>query len=445
MATNLTSKICDISEPVTFSSQSFATDRWVTNLKPYVIATVGLPARGKSYTAGRLNRWLNWKGLKSRVFNLGWYRRELYPSESMTHEWFDPDKEDQVSKREKSLSCCIDDLKRFFEGGGIVGIIDGTNSTATRRERLQGILAGFIDANRILWVEKICDDPESVLENILTRKVHHEDYFHASPSEVVEDFSKRIQHYEKNYTRLGGPADSDKKFIQIFNVGRKVILNQINSQLDLKLAYFLMNLHSKHITIYLTRHGESVAQLNQIIGTDSDLTERGKGYSDRLRDFIDRETAKEDKMSVFCSTLKRSYKTASSFLNSGKYVVKQWKQLDEINGGHFEGSTYSIIAEKWPKIYKLRQGNKYVYGWPGGESYQQMIARLENILLELERGSHPILIIAHQAICRGIYAYLMYLLPEECTEIEIKSHCVYKFSFEKKNEPTVTRFDLGLG
>jgi hypothetical protein len=40
-----------------------------------VLAMVGLPARGKSYTAKKLARWLTWLGLRTRVFNLGSYRR----------------------------------------------------------------------------------------------------------------------------------------------------------------------------------------------------------------------------------------------------------------------------------------------------------------------------------------------------------------------------------
>jgi 6-phosphofructo-2-kinase/fructose-2,6-biphosphatase 2 len=35
---------------------------------------VGLPARGKSYTARRIERYLSWLGYRTRVFNVGEYR-----------------------------------------------------------------------------------------------------------------------------------------------------------------------------------------------------------------------------------------------------------------------------------------------------------------------------------------------------------------------------------
>jgi len=40
------------------------------------LVLVGLPARGKSYIAKRLKRWLNWSGLNCEVFNVGNYRRQ---------------------------------------------------------------------------------------------------------------------------------------------------------------------------------------------------------------------------------------------------------------------------------------------------------------------------------------------------------------------------------
>ena len=37
---------------------------------------VGLPARGKTYIAKKLARYLNWIGISTKVFNVGEYRRQ---------------------------------------------------------------------------------------------------------------------------------------------------------------------------------------------------------------------------------------------------------------------------------------------------------------------------------------------------------------------------------
>lgn len=56
---------------------------------PTVIAMVGLPARGKTYISRKLTRYLNWVGLKTKVFNVGEYRREAF-HDYASKEFFDP-------------------------------------------------------------------------------------------------------------------------------------------------------------------------------------------------------------------------------------------------------------------------------------------------------------------------------------------------------------------
>ena len=42
----------------------------------HLICMVGLPARGKTYIAKKLSRYLNWIGIHTSVFNVGEYRRK---------------------------------------------------------------------------------------------------------------------------------------------------------------------------------------------------------------------------------------------------------------------------------------------------------------------------------------------------------------------------------
>ncbi|KAL8761417.1 MAG: hypothetical protein Q9184_002476 [Pyrenodesmia sp. 2 TL-2023] len=53
------------------------------------IATVGLPARGKTHISVALARYLRWLGVKTRVFHLGDYRRKnLRPGEGIPEDYF---------------------------------------------------------------------------------------------------------------------------------------------------------------------------------------------------------------------------------------------------------------------------------------------------------------------------------------------------------------------
>jgi hypothetical protein len=51
---------------------------------------VGPPARGKSYTARRIERYLSWLGYRTRIFKVGEYRRARVGTR-VPHSFFGPD------------------------------------------------------------------------------------------------------------------------------------------------------------------------------------------------------------------------------------------------------------------------------------------------------------------------------------------------------------------
>jgi hypothetical protein len=76
-----------------------------------VIAMVGLPARGKSYIARKLARYLNWIGFKAKVFNIGMYRRH-HVGTDCDSKFFDPNNKDANQQRE---NCAIEALNDLIE------------------------------------------------------------------------------------------------------------------------------------------------------------------------------------------------------------------------------------------------------------------------------------------------------------------------------------------
>ena len=67
--------------------------------------------------------------------------------------------------------------------------------------------------------------------------------------------------------------------------------------------------------------------------------------------------------------------------------------------------TYKEIQEKMPDEFEARKIDKLRYRYPRGESYEDVIRRVEPVIVELERQRKPVLIVAHRAILRCLYAY----------------------------------------
>jgi 6-phosphofructo-2-kinase/fructose-2,6-biphosphatase 2/6-phosphofructo-2-kinase/fructose-2,6-biphosphatase 4 len=59
-----------------------------------VIGMVGLPARGKTYISRKICRYLNWMGYRSKVFNIGNYRRQICGTTDCNSNFFDPNNKD---------------------------------------------------------------------------------------------------------------------------------------------------------------------------------------------------------------------------------------------------------------------------------------------------------------------------------------------------------------
>ncbi len=80
-----------------------------------IIAMVGLPARGKSYIARKLARYLHWAGLKAKVFNIGIYRR-AHVGVDCDSTFFDPNNIEALKARENCAKEAIVDLSIFLNG-----------------------------------------------------------------------------------------------------------------------------------------------------------------------------------------------------------------------------------------------------------------------------------------------------------------------------------------
>lgn len=382
------------------------------------LVMVGLPARGKTHMARRVARYLRWRGLDTRVFNVGNYRREHLGSRQ-SHHFFDPDNPDGMSARRHVARLALDDMIGWFAGGGEVGIYDATNTTRDRRAFLRDRLAAHgLD---VVFVESVCEDPAVVESNIRQTKLHMPDYAGMDPDAAVEDFRARIAHYERAYQPL---EEDEGSFVRVIDVGRKLVAHQTQGYLPSRLVYFLMNLHVAPRSIWLTRHGESEYNRENRVGGDPGITEQGQAFAARLAEHVRQLDVDRSQLRVWTSTLQRTRETAAGL----GLPVEEWRALDEIDAGDCDGMTYDEIHQQMPKEAAARRANKLSYRYPRGESYEDVIRRLEPVILELERERRPVLIVAHQAVLRALYAYLMDRPHTEVPYLPVPLHTVVRLT-----------------
>ncbi|PWN52469.1 bifunctional 6-phosphofructo-2-kinase/fructose-2,6-bisphosphate 2-phosphatase [Violaceomyces palustris] len=396
-----------------------------------VVCMVGLPARGKSYVANRVLKYLRWLEYDVKVFNVGQLRRALARSklkqsgikEDHTASFFDPSNPAAYKLRSQMAEECLEQLIGWLKRGGNVGIHDATNSTKARRKEIADRIAKEPDL-KLVFLESICTDPEVVAANVAVKVSSGDpDYAGMTPEAAKKDFLARISHYEESYEAVN--ADGTEKhysYVKITDVGKSVVVNQIQGYLESRIAFYIMNLHLTPRNIFFSRHGESQYNVQGKIGGDSELSERGMAYAKALPKLI-QDNIGDAPLTVWHSTLKRTGQTAS-FL---PYPKLAWKSLDELDAGVCDSMTYEEIERYYPEDYANRDEDKFNYRYRGGESYRDVVVRLEPVIMELERQEN-ILIIGHQAIIRALYAYFHALSQEDLPYIKIPLHTVIQLT-----------------
>ncbi|XP_062215917.1 6-phosphofructo-2-kinase/fructose-2,6-bisphosphatase-like [Phragmites australis] len=381
------------------------------------IVLVGLPARGKTFTAAKLTRYLRWLGHETKHFNVGKYRR-LKHGTNQTADFFRGDNKEGVEARNEVAALAMEDMLSWMQEGGQVGIFDATNSTRRRRNMLMKMAEGKC---KIIFLETICNDQGVLERNIRLKVKQSPDYVEQTNFEAgVRDFKERLAYYEKVYEPV--EEGSYIKMIDMVNGTKgQLQINNISGYLPGRIVFFLVNCHLAPRPILLTRHGESLDNIRGRIGGDSSLSEAGELYSRKLASFVEKRLKYERTASIWTSTLQRTIVTAHPIIGFPKI---QWRALDEINAGICDGMTYDEIKKNKPEEYESRRKDKLRYRYPRGESYLDVIQRLEPVIIELERQRAPVVVIAHQAVLRALYAYFADRPLEEVPNIEIPLHTI---------------------
>ncbi|KAG1663909.1 hypothetical protein FOA52_002672 [Chlamydomonas sp. UWO 241] len=331
-------------------------------------------------------------------------------------------------------------------GRGKVVIFDATNTTEERRRKL---VQHFHGRYQYLFIESICNDTHTLEQNYLFKMRFSPDYQGVNEAEGLADFKARVAKYEEVYEPL---VDRNVHYIKLIDMvtGRGYMdVNRISGYIPGKIVFFLMQICKAGMAqsrkIWLTRHGESVFNQRDLIGGDSSLSERGEDYARTLPDaVIDRlPLTLEDNtapVSVWTSTLKRTIQTASYL----PFAKLRWKALDEIHAGSCDGLTYAEIEEWFPEEFKARGDDKLRYRYPAGESYMDVIQRLEPVVIEMERERECVCVVSHQAVLRAILGYFTNTPLEDIPNLEIPLHTIIELRPRPDGTMEVERLPVGM-
>lgn len=380
---------------------------------------VGLPARGKSTLATKIKDDLGHDSIKTKIFNNGDLRRKMVSNNTSIAEFYDPNNLEGVSIREKIAEINLEKAKKFLKSGGDVAILDATNASLERRNKIQAKL----NDHPILFIECINNDEEILDESIL-RKIETPEFSHLPPAEAIRSFKQRISYYLPIYESLR----DEPNFIRLNSLYKTVLREEIKGTIPYydQIRDFLVTDTIKHF--YLIRHGETYFNLENRIGGDSELTEKGLSQARNLAEYF---STKEVPL-IFTSQKRRTIQTAEPIkAMQKKCTIIPLPEFNEIDSGLCECMSYSEIRENYPFIYADRKKDKYNYSYPDGEGYASMKERIDrgiNKMLYLSNSSSNIMIIGHRAANRMILSHFLFRREEDVPYIYIPQDKFYYLS-----------------
>jgi len=325
-------------------------------------------------------------------------------------------------------------------------------TNALDRNWIRKKLQGSKEDAKLMFIEIELTDAEILRQHADAAKPHEK-----------ERLEGLREWFECSYTPLGRSASSEAhlSFLRYRNF-RDMETHRMHGYLRMRIAQFLSVLRPFKHVIYLSRHGESTYNVAKKLGGDPGLSPPGEEYAKRLGEFSEHciqtnpRTGQKVPARLWTSSLQRTELTAAhiphpeldvSDLEKQTSALEDapvWSQmrhrvyrnLDEIYAGTYDGMTEEEIAATDERFGADRKVDKLGTRYPHGESYLDLITRLEPLIHELHSYEEPLLIISHQATLRVLRTYLLRDRTQprdKCATSDIPQHTVMKITWDGWN------------
>eukprot|EP00928_Gymnodinium_smaydae_P039734 TRINITY_DN27075_c0_g1_i1.p1 TRINITY_DN27075_c0_g1~~TRINITY_DN27075_c0_g1_i1.p1 ORF type:complete len:468 (+),score=79.52 TRINITY_DN27075_c0_g1_i1:156-1559(+) len=376
-----------------------------------VFVMVGLPARGKSFIAMRLARFLRWAGMDTQVFNAGNHRRstEIGVQDAS---YFDPDAPAAAKRREEIAKEVMEEMLLWLdERDERFAIFDATNTTKARRQILAETLTSRGEIG-VIFIESHCTDPHVLDANVSLKLNKSPDYASMPREKAREDLAQRIKNYEKVYEPLDeeefmvGEEKLHMSYIKLINLSSHVVAHHVYGRAATVVLPFLMALHVGSRPIWLVRlpqsevtpvswrkEGKKWPPPQEVRFADQPLDSKGLAFAASLAKFVKKHASD---VAVFSCSHRRGL-DAAALLGGAKVRTS----LNPQDRGSCAGLSAAELATYAPDILADPRHTRF----PGGECLADMIQKLIPTIIEFSQEMRPVVVFLPLSTLRILHCY----------------------------------------
>ncbi|MCQ2958402.1 MAG: histidine phosphatase family protein [Candidatus Gastranaerophilales bacterium] len=186
--------------------------------------------------------------------------------------------------------------------------------------------------------------------------------------------------------------------------------------------------------IILIRHGATIYNEQGRLYDSEDyppINQKGKIEMDNLAHWLKFKCHHVDK--IYTSSSLRAIQSARILSKEYELDYKIIDGLYERKSGLWGGLTFEQIEAKYPDMLEKYHQNPYEYYPEGGETTQQVRARIDKIINELvkENENKTILIITHECVIQSAIASILDVSPESQGKIIIPTGSATQINYYK--------------
>ncbi|KAG5486219.1 hypothetical protein LSCM1_07339 [Leishmania martiniquensis] len=274
-----------------------------------------------------------------------------------------------------------------------------------------------------------------------------------------------------------------RSYVKIINANT-IEAHGISGYLASRIISYVMNLSQVKMQhpIYFVRHGESSYNAENRIGGNPLLTGQGVQDAVALLEFLgslkrhlehvdhlqrthqhrqqlphseanggDAESSSAaaaspsstaNTLEMWTSQLQRAIQTTELSERLLGIRTLRWSSLNDIHAGICEDMTYAEVRQQYPLIEYFRKRNKYSFRYPEGESYQDLVVRLEPVIMELENADKVVVVVAHQAVLRCLLAYFGSTSAESSIDVVVPHRTIWRCTYDSKGIASLDELKL---
>ncbi len=157
--------------------------------------------------------------------------------------------------------------------------------------------------------------------------------------------------------------------------------------------------------LWLVRHGQTDWNLEGRYQGQADTPLNPTGIEEAER--AARQLADRPFQEVYSSDLQRARRTAETIARTRNAPIHVDPRLREISLGEWEGQIFDLIQQRYPQKVSERQLNPLSFRAPGGESVEDIWARVYQAVNEIadQNPGKEVVLVSHGLVLAALLAY----------------------------------------